>query len=152
MWECLGALGVQDWWAGQCLAALKWAQRTSPLCVMMVGTPGWALAMQVLPSLSAHSPQGVPACHQPLCHHLDRDVPEQQQLRAAGGWVRPQSCFGPGGSGEDPAWSPASLALIPVLPLQLWNNYFHLAVAFLTQESLQLENFSPAKRNSILAK
>ncbi|NWS10864.1 DOCK2 protein, partial [Pachyramphus minor] len=36
--------------------------------------------------------------------------------------------------------------------LQLWNNYFHLAVAFLTQESLQLENFSPAKRNSILAK
>ncbi|NWR93565.1 DOCK2 protein, partial [Furnarius figulus] len=36
--------------------------------------------------------------------------------------------------------------------LQLWNNYFHLAVAFLTQDSLQLENFSPAKRNSILAK
>ncbi|NWR39307.1 DOCK2 protein, partial [Tachuris rubrigastra] len=36
--------------------------------------------------------------------------------------------------------------------LQLWNNYFHLAVAFLTQESLQLENFSLAKRNSILAK
>ncbi|KAF4791279.1 hypothetical protein TURU_131969 [Turdus rufiventris] len=36
--------------------------------------------------------------------------------------------------------------------LQLWNNYFHLAVAFLTQESLQLENFSPAKRHSILAK
>ncbi|XP_055653409.1 dedicator of cytokinesis protein 2-like isoform X2 [Falco peregrinus] len=36
--------------------------------------------------------------------------------------------------------------------LQLWNNYFHLAVAFLTQESLQLENFSQAKRNSILAK
>ncbi|NXN79491.1 DOCK2 protein, partial [Bombycilla garrulus] len=36
--------------------------------------------------------------------------------------------------------------------LQLWNNYFHLAVAFLTQESLQLENFSPGKRNSILAK
>uniref|UniRef100_A0A8C3DX06 Uncharacterized protein n=1 Tax=Corvus moneduloides TaxID=1196302 RepID=A0A8C3DX06_CORMO len=36
--------------------------------------------------------------------------------------------------------------------LQLWNNYFHLAVAFLTQESLQLENFSPAKRNSILGK
>lgn len=59
-------------------------------------------------------------------------------------------------SGEDPAWSRAhcatSLALIPVLPLQLWNNYFHLAVAFLTQESLQLENFSPAKRHSILAK
>ncbi|NXF84449.1 DOCK2 protein, partial [Sclerurus mexicanus] len=36
--------------------------------------------------------------------------------------------------------------------LQLWNNYFHLAVAFLTQDSLQLENFSLAKRNSILAK
>ncbi|NXQ59948.1 DOCK2 protein, partial [Anthoscopus minutus] len=36
--------------------------------------------------------------------------------------------------------------------LQLWNNYFHLAVAFLTQDSLQLENFSPAKRNTILAK
>ncbi|KAM9236926.1 dedicator of cytokinesis protein 2-like [Leptosomus discolor] len=36
--------------------------------------------------------------------------------------------------------------------LQLWNNYFHLAVAFLTQDSLQLENFSQAKRNSILDK
>ncbi|KFO74130.1 Dedicator of cytokinesis protein 2, partial [Cuculus canorus] len=36
--------------------------------------------------------------------------------------------------------------------LQLWNNYFHLAVAFLTQESLQLENFSQAKRSRILAK
>ncbi|NXW23766.1 DOCK2 protein, partial [Circaetus pectoralis] len=36
--------------------------------------------------------------------------------------------------------------------LQLWNNYFHLAVAFLTQDSLQLENFSQAKRNGILAK
>ncbi|XP_010221630.1 PREDICTED: dedicator of cytokinesis protein 2-like, partial [Tinamus guttatus] len=36
--------------------------------------------------------------------------------------------------------------------LQLWNNYFHLAVAFLTQDSLQLENFSQAKRTSILAK
>ncbi|NXX18316.1 DOCK2 protein, partial [Podargus strigoides] len=36
--------------------------------------------------------------------------------------------------------------------LQLWNNYFHLAVAFLTQDSLQLENFSQAKRSSILAK
>ncbi len=33
---------------------------------------------------------------------------------------------------------------------QLWNNFFHLAVAFVTQESLQLENFSPAKRNKIL--
>ncbi|XP_053307197.1 dedicator of cytokinesis protein 1 isoform X1 [Spea bombifrons] len=36
--------------------------------------------------------------------------------------------------------------------LQLWNNYFHLAVAFLTQESLQLENFSSAKRTKILNK
>ncbi|KAM4032257.1 LOW QUALITY PROTEIN: dedicator of cytokinesis protein 1 [Anomaloglossus baeobatrachus] len=36
--------------------------------------------------------------------------------------------------------------------LQLWNNYFHLAVAFLTQESLQLENFSSAKRAKILNK
>ncbi|TKS72360.1 Dedicator of cytokinesis protein 2 [Collichthys lucidus] len=36
--------------------------------------------------------------------------------------------------------------------VQLWNNYFHLAVAFITQESLQLEHFSPTKRNKILAK
>ncbi|XP_069061938.1 dedicator of cytokinesis protein 2-like [Pleurodeles waltl] len=36
--------------------------------------------------------------------------------------------------------------------LQLWNNFFHLAVAFLTQESLQLENFSQAKRTSIICK
>ncbi|XP_043919982.1 dedicator of cytokinesis protein 1-like [Protopterus annectens] len=36
--------------------------------------------------------------------------------------------------------------------LQLWNNYFHLAVAFLTQESLQLENFSQVKRTKILCK
>ncbi|XP_029296967.1 LOW QUALITY PROTEIN: dedicator of cytokinesis 2 [Cottoperca gobio] len=35
---------------------------------------------------------------------------------------------------------------------QLWNNYFHLAVAFITQESLQLQHFSPTKRNKILAK
>ncbi|XP_023592526.1 dedicator of cytokinesis protein 5 [Trichechus manatus latirostris] len=35
---------------------------------------------------------------------------------------------------------------------QLWNNYFHLAVAFLTHESLQLETFSQAKRNKILKK
>uniref|UniRef100_G1S238 Dedicator of cytokinesis 5 n=1 Tax=Nomascus leucogenys TaxID=61853 RepID=G1S238_NOMLE len=34
--------------------------------------------------------------------------------------------------------------------LQLWNNYFHLAVAFLTHESLQLETFSQAKRNKIV--
>ncbi|XP_030252453.1 dedicator of cytokinesis 2 isoform X3 [Sparus aurata] len=36
--------------------------------------------------------------------------------------------------------------------VQLWNNYFHLAVAFITQESLQLQHFSPTKRNKILAK
>uniref|UniRef100_A0A671YRE7 Dedicator of cytokinesis 1 n=1 Tax=Sparus aurata TaxID=8175 RepID=A0A671YRE7_SPAAU len=36
--------------------------------------------------------------------------------------------------------------------LQLWNNYFHLAVAFLTQESLQLENFSSDKRAKIFHK
>uniref|UniRef100_A0A8D3C682 Dedicator of cytokinesis 2 n=1 Tax=Scophthalmus maximus TaxID=52904 RepID=A0A8D3C682_SCOMX len=34
----------------------------------------------------------------------------------------------------------------------LWNNYFHLAVAFITQESLQLQHFSPTKRNKTLAK
>lgn len=71
---------------------------------------------------------------------------------------------GPGGWGGDPAWPlvlwaahpkplvPPSLPFVPVFSLQLWNNYFHLAVAFLTQDSLQLENFSQAKRNSILAK
>nr|XP_015204817.1 PREDICTED: dedicator of cytokinesis protein 2-like [Lepisosteus oculatus] len=36
--------------------------------------------------------------------------------------------------------------------VQLWNNYFHLAVAFITQESLQLEHFSPTKRSKILSK
>ncbi|VTJ84279.1 Hypothetical predicted protein [Marmota monax] len=36
--------------------------------------------------------------------------------------------------------------------LQLWNNYFHLAVAFITQDSLQLEQFSHAKYNKILNK
>ncbi|XP_075065915.1 dedicator of cytokinesis protein 2 isoform X2 [Mixophyes fleayi] len=36
--------------------------------------------------------------------------------------------------------------------VQLWNNYFHLAVAFITQYSLQLENFSHDKRNEILDK
>ncbi|KAM4826766.1 LOW QUALITY PROTEIN: dedicator of cytokinesis protein 2 [Thomomys bottae] len=35
---------------------------------------------------------------------------------------------------------------------QLWNNYFHLAVAFITQDSLQLEQFSHAKYNKILSK
>ncbi|XP_048369537.1 dedicator of cytokinesis protein 5 isoform X1 [Sphaerodactylus townsendi] len=36
--------------------------------------------------------------------------------------------------------------------LQLWNNYFHLAVAFLTHDSLQLESFSQAKRNKMVKK
>ncbi|KAG9490824.1 hypothetical protein GDO78_006256 [Eleutherodactylus coqui] len=36
--------------------------------------------------------------------------------------------------------------------VQLWNNYFHLAVAFIIQDSLQLENFSHDKRNEILDK
>ncbi|MFT7796902.1 dedicator of cytokinesis protein 5 [Arapaima gigas] len=36
--------------------------------------------------------------------------------------------------------------------LQLWNNYFHLMVAFLTHKSLQLESFSEEKRNKILKK
>ncbi|GAB1295927.1 Dedicator of cytokinesis protein 2 [Apodemus speciosus] len=35
---------------------------------------------------------------------------------------------------------------------QLWNNYFHLAVAFITQDSLQLEQFTHAKYNKILNK
>uniref|UniRef100_A0A8D3E0M2 Dedicator of cytokinesis 5 n=1 Tax=Scophthalmus maximus TaxID=52904 RepID=A0A8D3E0M2_SCOMX len=34
--------------------------------------------------------------------------------------------------------------------LQLWNNYFHLTVAFLTHKTLQLESFSQEKRNKIL--
>uniref|UniRef100_A0A673CH10 Dedicator of cytokinesis 5 n=1 Tax=Sphaeramia orbicularis TaxID=375764 RepID=A0A673CH10_9TELE len=36
--------------------------------------------------------------------------------------------------------------------LQLWNNYFHLTVAFLTHKALQLESFSQEKRNKILNK
>uniref|UniRef100_A0A672HB42 Dedicator of cytokinesis 5 n=1 Tax=Salarias fasciatus TaxID=181472 RepID=A0A672HB42_SALFA len=35
---------------------------------------------------------------------------------------------------------------------QLWNNYFHLTVAFLTHKTLQLESFSQEKRNKILNK
>uniref|UniRef100_A0A670JFD9 Dedicator of cytokinesis 2 n=1 Tax=Podarcis muralis TaxID=64176 RepID=A0A670JFD9_PODMU len=35
---------------------------------------------------------------------------------------------------------------------QLWNNYFHLAVAFITQDSLQLEQFSHAKCIKIVSK
>ncbi|KAE8619097.1 hypothetical protein XENTR_v10009604 [Xenopus tropicalis] len=36
--------------------------------------------------------------------------------------------------------------------LQLWNNFFHLAVSFLTHESLQLHRFSEEKRKKILSK
>ncbi|KAM4747063.1 dedicator of cytokinesis protein 5 isoform 2-T2 [Rhinophrynus dorsalis] len=36
--------------------------------------------------------------------------------------------------------------------LQLWSNFFHLAVSFLTHESLQLHKFSQEKRNKILSK
>ncbi|XP_059148668.1 dedicator of cytokinesis protein 1-like isoform X3 [Physella acuta] len=35
---------------------------------------------------------------------------------------------------------------------QLWNNFFHCAIAFLTQDSLQLENFSMSKRNKIITR
>ncbi|KAK3743713.1 hypothetical protein QZH41_012379, partial [Actinostola sp. cb2023] len=36
--------------------------------------------------------------------------------------------------------------------VQLWNNFFHLAVAFITQESLQLENFSSTKQERLIEK
>ncbi|PIO39989.1 hypothetical protein AB205_0033050 [Aquarana catesbeiana] len=36
--------------------------------------------------------------------------------------------------------------------LQLWNNFFHLAVSLLTHESLQLHRFSQEKRHKILCK
>ncbi|KAG8441054.1 hypothetical protein GDO86_006699 [Hymenochirus boettgeri] len=36
--------------------------------------------------------------------------------------------------------------------LQLWNNFFHLAVSFLTHESLQLHKFSEEKQKKILSK
>ncbi|XP_026124948.1 dedicator of cytokinesis protein 5-like [Carassius auratus] len=36
--------------------------------------------------------------------------------------------------------------------LQLWNNYFHLIIAFITHKALQLETFSLEKRNKILNK
>ncbi|BFY99041.1 hypothetical protein BsWGS_02080 [Bradybaena similaris] len=35
---------------------------------------------------------------------------------------------------------------------QLWNNFFHCAIAFLTQDSLQLDNFSQSKRNKIITR
>ncbi|CAG2058639.1 unnamed protein product, partial [Timema podura] len=36
--------------------------------------------------------------------------------------------------------------------IQAWNNFFHCAIAFLTQPSLQLETFSQNKRNRIVAR
>ncbi|CAL1526733.1 unnamed protein product [Lymnaea stagnalis] len=35
---------------------------------------------------------------------------------------------------------------------QLWNNFFHCAIAFLTQDSLQLDNFTVSKRNKIISR
>lgn len=35
---------------------------------------------------------------------------------------------------------------------QVWSDYFNLAVAFLTQPSLQLEKFSEVKRGKIATK
>ncbi|KAH9503217.1 Dedicator of cytokinesis protein 1 [Bulinus truncatus] len=35
---------------------------------------------------------------------------------------------------------------------QLWNNFFHCAIAFLTQDNLQLDNFSLSKRNKIITR
>lgn len=40
----------------------------------------------------------------------------------------------------------------PLFPSQLWNNYFHLTVAFLTHKILQLRSFSQEKRKKILNK
>ncbi|GFS07253.1 dedicator of cytokinesis protein 1, partial [Elysia marginata] len=34
---------------------------------------------------------------------------------------------------------------------QLWNNFFHCAISFLTQDSLQLDSFSISKRNKIIS-
>ncbi|XP_070212219.1 dedicator of cytokinesis protein 1-like isoform X7 [Littorina saxatilis] len=35
---------------------------------------------------------------------------------------------------------------------QLWNNFFHCAISFLTQEPLQLDNFSHSKRTKIITR
>ncbi|XP_070151185.1 dedicator of cytokinesis protein 1 isoform X4 [Polyergus mexicanus] len=35
---------------------------------------------------------------------------------------------------------------------QAWSNFFHCAIAFLTQPALQLDTFTPAKRNRIIAR
>lgn len=43
--------------------------------------------------------------------------------------------------------------VIKYLPLsQVWNSYFSLAVLFINQPSLQLENATPPKRKKILDK
>lgn len=130
----------------------------SPLCVMvvgtwMVGTPGWADAALTQCSLT-------PREFLRAINHFATTLTEMFlsnsnfELQVGGLCLSP--ALGQVGQektqpGPQPT-VPPDLALTPVLPLQLWNNYFHLAVAFLTQDSLQLENFSPAKRNSILAK
>ncbi|KAL1116518.1 hypothetical protein AAG570_004990 [Ranatra chinensis] len=41
---------------------------------------------------------------------------------------------------------------LPGFDYQVWSNYFNLAVAFLTQPSLQLEKFSEVKREKIVSK
>lgn len=153
---------MQDWCSGQCLAALKWAQRTSPHSVWWWWACGW-WAHQ--PGQWAHwcCPHSVltrPREFLRAINHFATTLTEMFlsnsnfELQVGGLCLSP--ALGQVGQertqpGPQPT-VPPSLALIPVLPLQLWNNYFHLAVAFLTQDSLQLENFSPAKRNSILAK
>lgn len=35
---------------------------------------------------------------------------------------------------------------------QLWNNYFHCAITYVTQTDLQLEVFIPSKRRSVTAR
>lgn len=39
-----------------------------------------------------------------------------------------------------------------ILRLQVWNSYFSLAVLYINQPSLQLENLSSAKRKKVLDK
>ena len=40
---------------------------------------------------------------------------------------------------------------LSLLHFQLWNNFFLCAISFLTQEPLQLEQFSTAKRSKIIS-
>lgn len=42
--------------------------------------------------------------------------------------------------------------LVTQAVFQVWSNYFNLAVAYLTQPSLQLEKFSEVKREKVIAK